>query len=233
MSRLTGDLINEIPSVCDHYPVRMCKYHQDQDYVFESCAKCKEIRAYNINTAETFTVHKGSKIIRMCEGPAGSLLVVDNNGGIWKLHWDRKTQDQTQPVFIQYYPRRTGKSPLKFCYAECHDIFMLIMKDTEEEDYEIIAVKLGSESIVWRLYGPVDGYVIKPESITCDIDGNAYVGDRATNRILKIDGLTGEILSILLFELEEIRIQSIRWTNTEPNLTLLEGKLISTYFVPK
>ena len=103
----------------------------------------------------------------------------------------------------------------------------------EDHDYEIIAVKLGSETIVWRLLGSVEGHIIKPVAITCDPEGNAYVSDGGSNKILKINSLTAEVLSILLFEQEETKIHSIRWSNTKPNLTLWQGKVISTYFVPK
>ena len=106
------------------------------------------------------------------------------------------------------------------------------MKDLEEDKgYEIVAERLGSESIIWRLFGPVDGHIIKPESITCDSDGNGYISDQGNNRILKINSLTGVILGILLLEKKDI--WSMRWSNREPNLTLWEYNQISTYFVPE
>ena len=116
---------------------------------------------------------------------------------------------------------------------------MYTMKDKEEDQgYEIKTVRLGSESIVWRLFGSVDGLIIKPESMTSDLEGNAYVDDLRNNRILKINSLTGDVLSILLFDGKEnektdLYKISIRWSNTEPNLTVRTEKHISTYFVPK
>ena len=102
-----------------------------------------------------------------------------------------------------------------------------------DEDYEIKAVDLTNVTKIWKLFGPVNGHINKPECITCDQEGNGYVSDRTTNRILKIDTLTGDILGILLLEDKEKRISSIHWSNTEPNLTLLTVNGISTYFVPK
>ena len=234
MHRLTGDIINEIPPMCDHHHyVRVRKYPRDQDYIFESCFTCEETYAHSINTGESVCVLKGSKIFRMCDGPARSLLVMNTRWMLSKLDWD-KTQHKAQLVFIQKIPKSSGKSLLKLCYVECHNIFMYTVKDKREgRDYEIIAVKLGSDTIVWRLLGSVDGHVIKPSFITCDTDGNAYVNDRGNNRILKIDSLTGEVLSILLFEEKEITIHSMRWSDTEPNLTIRRANDISTYFVPK
>ena len=228
--RLTRDLINEIPSMCDHYTVLVNKYQQNQEYAFESCRTCKEIYAHNINTGESFSVHKRSQILKMCDGPARSLLVMNISWKLCKLDWD-KTQGGVQLVFIQDIPKRSGKALLRLCYVECHDILMYVVKHSKEDlDYEIIAVMLGSDTIVWRLLGSVDGHVIKSDFITCDTGGNAYVSDRENNRILKINSLNGEILSILLFE---ERIRSMRWSNTEPNLTLRTKNQISTYFLLK
>ena len=67
--------------------------------------------------------------------------------------------------------------------------------------------------------------------MTCDSDGNAYVSDQATNRIFKINSLTVEVLSILLFE-EKMKIHSMRWSDTDPNLTLLQAKEIQNFQSP-
>ena len=168
----------------------------------------------------------------MCDGPDGSLLVMNRSWKLCKLDWD-KTQDGAQLVLVQLIPKRTGKALLKLCYVEYHDILMCNMVDDKEtKDYEIITMKLGSETIIWRLFGPVEGHVFKPIAITCDPEGNAYVHDPGNIRILKINSLTGEILSILLLEVKE-RILSMRWSYREPNLTVLQENQISTYFVPK
>ena len=195
-----------------------------QDYVFESCSTCNEIYAHNINTGESLSVHKGSKIYRMRDGPDGSLLVLKQGAVLYRLAWD-KTQGGAKLVFVQNIAPIPGKIHLRLCYVECHDILMYTVKDKkEDQDYEIIAVKLGSATIVWRLFGSVDGLIIKPESMTCDGEGNAYVSDLGNN--LKINSLTGEVLSILLFE-ERMVIYSMRWSNREPNLTLWEYNQIS------
>ena len=99
--------------------------------------------------------------------------------------------------------------------------------------YEIFAVKLEDEAILWRVCGSVDGCVIKLNSMTCDSEGNAYVTDRSCNRILKINSLTGEVSNILLVDDEEEEILSIHWSNSEPNLTLRTENQISSYAVPK
>ena len=187
MNRRTGDLINKIPSMCDHNLVRVNKYPRDQDYVFESCSTCQEIYVHNINSGESFSVHKGSKIVRMCDDPDGSLLVMNRSWKLCKLDWD-KTQDGAQLVLVQLIPKRTGKTLLILYYVECHDILMCNMVDDKEtKDYEIITMKLGKETIIWRLFGPVEGHVFKPIAITCGPEGNAYFHDPGNIRILKIN----------------------------------------------
>ena len=237
MQRLTGDLISEIPSMCDHDGVCVNKHPQHPDQLLESCATCKEIQALNVNTEERVTVHKGSDITKMGSGPARSLLAVDKDSKLSKLDWGQDQSPIAKVIYRKTIPSVTlNKQFLRLCYVECHDILIYTMKDKEEDqDYEIVAVKLGNGTIVWRMTGQLDSGIIKPDSVTCDTDGNAYVSDRVTNRILKINSLTGEILSILLFEEEEENktIESICWSNIEPNLTLQTGKQISTYFVPK
>ena len=160
INRLFGDLTNEFPSMCNHICNHLSKYAQDKDYVFESCSTCQEIYAHNINSGESFSVHKGAKIVRMCDGPAGSLLVLKQGGELHRLDWD-KAQHRAKLVFVQIIPNMSGKSRLRLCYVECHDICMYTLKDKEEDKgYEVIAVRLGSETIVWRLSGLVDGCVI-------------------------------------------------------------------------
>ena len=109
-------------------------------------------------------------------------------------------------------------------------MFMYTCKDKEvDQGYKIIAVRLGSHTIIWRLFGPVDGRVIKPESITCDPEGNVYINDRGNSRILKISGLTGEVLRILICEEENMKILSMLWSKRQPNLTLRMKNQIITY----
>ena len=233
LQRLTGDLINEIQSTCNHDEVQTNRHPQSPNYMLEGCKECKEIRSCNINTEETFLVHKGSGIARMIDGPSKSLIVVDTDDKLFMLDWNKGPQHKPNIRYKTAVPSvRLNKMSVRFCYLECHDIFITIVKDNEEDqDYELIAVNLENGNVMWRLFGPVDGCAIKPGSLTCDSEGNVLVSDQTSNRILKINSLTGDILSILPLEQEEI-IESISWSNTEPNLTVLQGQEIRTYFVP-
>ena len=232
LNRQTGGVINQIQSVCNHNKVRINKYPRHPDHVFECCSICEEIRIYNINATESFLLHKqrmSPKIIRMCDGSAGCLLVSDTDGALLKLDWNKEKHDAQMQYIREVSPGI--KLLLRLCYVECNDILVCTVKvEKDNRDYEILAQKLEDGTVMWSLYGPVNGRTVKPDSITCDAEGNAYVNDRGNDRILKINSLTGEVLSILLFE-KEMTIHSMRWSNTEPNLTLLEGNEISIFSV--
>ena len=236
MHRITGNLINQIPSACDHV-AHVNKHPRHPDYILESCSTCEEIRGYGMNTKETFIAHKGSKIRRMFDGPAGSLLTVDPYCQLSKLTWNDDPLAEAEVTCKRDVSlRMLKKQYLRFCCVESHGILLYTAKDREsDKNYEIIAVNLENHSIVWRLFGPVEGHVLKPESMTCDNEGNVFVTDLSCNRILKINCLTREIMSILLVDEEDgnEKILSIRWCSMEPNLTIRTAKGIRSYFVPK
>ena len=229
MHRQNGDVINEFPSMCNHSSAFVKTYPQNEDYLLESCPECEEIRAYNVNTAERFTVYNGPKAIIICNGPAGSLLVMGRQGGLHTLNWHKDQLHEAEVVYAGKIPStKLNRRFIRFFYVESLDILITTGW------HEIIAVKFETGPVLWRLSGPVNGIIMNPKSITCDQEGNVYVSDLATNRILQINILTGEVLSVLLMNGEENEnIISMRWSNTEPNLTVRTGNHISTYFVPK
>ena len=211
----------------------MNKHPRDEDLVLESCSACELIRCYNFDTSDNFSVLKGSTFTFMFEGPAESLFVVDTLGKLFKLDWDDDQLHEAKLIYSTVISA-VGKELLDIHYVECHNILLCTMKHWEDdEDYEIKAVDLTNVTKIWKLFGPVNGHIIKPQCVTCDPEGNAYVSDGASNRILKIDSLTGKVLSILQTEDEHTKVLTIHWSNTEPNLTLWTGKGISIYFVPK
>ena len=236
-NRLIGNLITGIPSICNHEEIILNKHPRHPDYVLESCSMCKEIRGFNIKTGKFILVHKGSEIFSMFGGPEGSLFTVDPDYRLSKLDFNEDPSEEAKLIYRRNVPLRMfQKQYLRFCYLECHDILVFTVNDpVTDEDYEILAAKLKNDKKVWKLFGPVGGHMIKPESMTCDNEGNVYVTDRSCNRILKINGLTGEVLRILLLDEEEEdeKIISIHWSSTEPNLTVLTENQISTYFVSK
>ena len=197
LRRQTGDVINDIPSMCGHGFARVNKHPKDPDHVLECCPMCRVVRAYNIKTSDHFIVHSGSTTFaRMFPGPAGSLFVMDADCSLFKLVWseDQSPEQEPKSISASAIPSATTTEPLRLCYIEHHDILMYTVEvDMFDYDPSIIAVKLESGAIIWKICGEVEGQVIKPFAISCDPEDNAYVSDRNSNRILKIDGLTGDV----------------------------------------
>ena len=238
LHRQTGDLVNNISSMCNHESVRVNKHPRHADYVLECCPTCRVVRAYNIKTSDYFFMYSCSTFTatfaRMFDGPAKSLFVVDSDCTLFKLVWDKDQSPEEEPKSVSAAAILLGttKELLSLCYIEHHDLLLCTVKGGKIiYEYSVVALTLESGTIIWKMCGEVEGQVIKPFAITCDPEGNAYVSDRNSNRILKIDSLTGEVMSILLVEEEEEQIRSMCWSNTKPNLTLRTKSQISTYSI--
>ena len=231
MHRVTGFVINEFPSNCNHNAY-LNNYLRHQEYVLECCPTCEQTRGYDNNTGECFFVFKldvDCKIDRVCHGPAGCLLLLDKKGVLLELDWDQEKWSTCLKCLLRLHSEQLRIQYIH--YVECHDMLLCLVE--QDHNSEVIAVRLGTRNILWNLFGQVDGNFIQPESVTSDSHGNGYVSDRGTNRILKIDSLTGDVLSILHVEEEEDEIYFIDWSITEPNLTVWRGKQIETYSIPQ
>ena len=240
-----------IPSACNHASPCIIAHPSDPSFVLEGCLDCRVIRNYNIHTGERCIVHTGWRASRMCHGPAGSILVLSHFPGFvilgvqlirnayYLYHGENKLSNPSHTKlsilkFDKEQQQLENDNSLELVKFEkllhmCYYVDRLDMLLVISEDKEIEAIKFGSESPIWKL-SEVGGHVFEPDALTSDSEGNVYVGDGANNRILKINGLTGDIVSILLLEKENtMPIDSLFWSDIEPNLTLIRGDRISTY----
>ena len=114
-------------------------------------------------------------------------------------------------------------------YAERFDVLVIM------QDYgQVQAVKLENNRKIWELSENIGGYVIKPGVLTTDSEGNIYTRNGANNRILKINGVTGKLLSTAqLKEKNKEPIRALFWAATKPNLIVVHGYRISSYCVPE
>ena len=130
-----------------------------------------------LHSAPIFSVvYVGSNPIRMCPGPTGSILVLSlKEQGTMELsrfNWEKELQ-----VLVSVQSLKIRKRLLGMCYAQRHDILICIY---ETEGVE--AVRLDDKlSVIWSLSRVVDRLPVKPDSVTCDTDGNTYVGDGTRN----------------------------------------------------
>ena len=224
LDRLGGrDVSPTIPSACNHASPCIITHPSDPCFVLEGCLDCRVIRNYNIHTGERCVVHKGLRPIRMCHGPSGSILVEDFLSlrmKVLKLTWVKEQELLVDETY------KKDELIRKWCYAERFDMLVIM----SHEDNGIKAVKLENGNPIWKLSGVVGGQMFDPDAITSNTEGNVYVSDGANNRILKINGFTGDVVSVFLLEKEnKMPIRSLFWSDTKPNLTLIHGHKISTY----
>ena len=141
------------------------------------------------------------------------------------LKWEKEQQQFEIDMSLAF-----GGKLIHKCYYVERPNMLVIMCENEE----IGTVKFGSESIIWTLPRVVDGHVVKPDDITSDKWGNVYISDGANNRILKINGLTGNVLNILLLDGKDMGlVRSLFWSDIEPNLTLIHQNRFCIYNILK
>ena len=231
MDRRNGIVDQQILSKYDHTFVCLVKHPSNTDSVLEGCPLCGEIRSYNTYTGQCSIVHSGSRPYKMYPGSIGFIWLLavkepDIRGTmeLSKLNWKNEQQ-----VLEPDKTWETKKGLLGMCYVEQYDILVCIY---EHEGLE--AVRLDSElSALWGLTGMVDSLPVKPDAITCDTEGNAYVSDGTNNRILKIDSFTGVVITVLqLGEENQKQIRSLFWSKNEPSLTVVREDKMSTFYIP-
>ena len=240
LDRFGREVISDIHSECTHLTHLECliAHPTDADYVLESCNMCEVIRNYNIWSGECKIVYRDDGLIlRMCHGPNDSILVDQIlHLCIFELKWEKELQELRNKGCVcrsryltQLNPPTVTKSFEVFCCVE--EFNMLVIINMNEE---IEAMRLRSESPIWKLSEVVSGHLIKPDAMTADAEGNVYISDGANNTILKINGLTGDIMHIVLLEEEnKDPKRCLFWSDTELNLTTMHGDRITNYNISK
>ena len=215
-----------IPSACNHTDVCLCAHPTETDFILEGCAKCEVICNHSIQTGEWKTVYEASvRPVKMCLGPTGSILILEDffsKPTVFKLIWEKEQRKLNVDKCV-------SKSRLVYiCYAERFDVLVCM-----QENGKIEAVKLENSRKIWKLSDNVGGHVIRPDALTTDAEGNIYVSDEV-NRILKINGLTGKLLStVQLEEKNKDPIRDLFWSDSENNLIVVHGHRISSHCVPE
>ena len=216
LNRLSGEVRNTITSECNHIFACLLAHPTEADFVLEGCPKCKMIRNYDVNSGHCTVSHTQDKFNSMCLGPAGSILVLSHFPG-YVIVGVHGIMNEYFPCHIRN-PSYTKLSILKWekeqqqfginkslkfgnkLLEKCYYVDRLHMLVVMCENKEIEAVKFGSKSIIWTLSRVVDGHEVKPVALTSDKWGNVYVSDGENKRILKLNGLTGNVLNIFLPE---------------------------------
>ena len=218
------------PSKCNHILGSLITHPSEAGFVLESCPLCKVIRNYNIHTGQCTFVYKSDEPWRICQSPKGSILASSFSSELSMLKLDKENNElcSVKRVYLE-------DTLYRMCYSELFNMLVVVMYNQNE----IKALKLEGEGAtlklsdpLWKLSGEVDGQVIKANAITTDNKGNIYIADEANNRILKINGLTGDAVTTLQLEETNKDIDSLFWSDTELGLIVTYRDEISSYNIP-
>ena len=137
LDRQTGDLINEISSMCNDDFVQVKKHPQYADCVLEGCLTCKNIREYKLSTLESLIGYTCPRSFTMLDGPTGSLLLAeDGKSGLCQMDWSNNQSQVVQKFYRGNIPPlnlRLDKAFLRFCYVECYNILLCTLNDKERD----------------------------------------------------------------------------------------------------
>ena len=241
MNRLTGDIICDIACQCVHKVCHIRGNPTDKDSILESCSQCEVIRSYDVNSESCKTICTGFKSARICIGPSGSVLALDRWLKLLQFEWNQvwKTlrlvnNQKISHNFVDADTRGILK-PERICYMEQNDILVFTTKKFNGdnlEPFDVRAMKLSEiwseeTAVCWKLSG-----VMKPDKLAFDNDGHIYVSDIETRNIFVIDGSNGNPLKVLLPQEGTGTIHTMRWSKSQPHLTVYHNRnVVSCYSV--
>ena len=161
VTRQTGNKTAQFKSECCLIFCVIIEHPVDQNFILESCAECGEIRRYNINTAESKTVHERCKPWKVYKGPKGLMFVVDGEDELLQLEW-REEKEQLELV---HRIQTDVKNARGMCYIKQFNILVITYGNT------IKALNPETGSVVWKFAQDVEDKELNPCGVRCDVDG--------------------------------------------------------------
>ncbi len=197
---LSGELISQWQSHCQH--VEHFNYHlaswnsNNTPYLAHSCLGCDTVYVYGISRGKLITQYKQQGVWpgAICRGPGtDTLLLVDGNEErILQLKW---TGDSFK-CLRQIHHNHPDRSP-DICYSNLNNKIYLA------GEYTVSCISLSGDQsgqTLWQLGGEnvdVGGRELGGAlSVCCDPAGRVYISERCTDRLLVVDGETGELLHV-------------------------------------
>ncbi len=197
---ISGELKSQWKSQCQHGP-RI--YHQlagwssnNTPYLAYSCWDCKAVNVYDISRRQFITQYKqqGVKPRAICRGPAlDTLLLVDGNE---ERNLQLKWTGNSFKCLRQIHHNHPDDTP-NICYSNLNDKIYLAGLHT------VSCISLSEDEsgqTLWQLGGKdvdVGGRLLdKFLSACCDPSGRVYISELNTDRLLVVDGESGELLHV-------------------------------------
>ncbi len=163
----------------------------EHKYLAHLCRNCNEIKVVDMVRHGVYTAYPGTgcELTAMCSGPGqGSLLVWDNKDkAVIHLQWSesRKKLDEIRRVQVP------GEWVDCMCYVAQANMAILSRGD---DVVEAVRLQGGGQPPVWQVQGEVLGKEIDPRGVRSDSEGRVYIADGVRNRVLVVNGRTGEVI---------------------------------------
>ncbi len=198
---ISGELTSQWKPQCHHNEYM---YHQlaswsrnNTPYLAHSCDYCKAVNVYDISRGKLITQYKqqGVTPAAICRGPGpDTFLLVDRNEKkmILQLKW---TGDSFK--CLRQIQHNHPYVPSDICYSNLNNKIYLAGRKT------VSCISLSGDQsgqTLWQLGGKdvdVGGRQLdKFLSVCCDPAGRVYISERSTDRLLVVDGESGELLHV-------------------------------------
>ena len=229
MNRTNGKVVADIESFCNHNPALLVSSIHNSNTIFEFCAKCNEIRVYNIcNIVDRQVICKKCTPRGMCSGPDNTLFVMDGFFVIWHFEWNcgdtnLKVVRKVRSKLANYYYL------LKMCHSAVnHSLIVASLSISMSVD----AVSLADGSCLWTLSRSNGGFEIHPYGVCCNpTDGCIFICNRQGNSVYMLDPFTGHILQVIPIIDAFVNLLDLCWSNSQPHLTVLGTNKEETEFI--
>ena len=215
-----GSFIKDIKSHCDHCyccTSNICRHPVENHCILETCARCRQIRSYNINTGEVHPVFTKKSIDVLCQGPSNTVIGIEKNGYMYQLEW----QHEKRELIIIKILQANVRDLARICYVDGLDSVILVSQDP----CFIQAIKFGDGLPFWSFSRSIGGKEVDPYGLCYDSKGRLYIGDLCNKRFLVLDAQRGELLQVVELDEDTCNIidMDMCYTSSHPQLTLLQG----------
>ncbi len=199
---IAGELISQWESHCQHegysFYHRLASWSSNNTpYLAHSCLDCDAVHVYDISRGKLITQCKQQDVPRaICRGPGPDTLLLVNGKGkgrrILQLQW---TGDSFK-CLRQIHHNHPYLAP-DICYSNLNNKIYLA------SGYTVSCISLSGDQsgqTLWHLGGKdvdVGGRQLSDFlSVCCDLAGRVYISELNTDRLLVVDGESGELLHV-------------------------------------
>lgn len=238
---LDGHLQSEWPSKCKHHVQMTSWVTSCVTYLAEACWVCGAIYIYDITAGQDMPPRDVSLFSVDGIWPK-SICVIEEDGQIMFYVWDRHNSNIMVMKWEETLGQLYHKSSVPFV---CHNATAVSsISNVGQKPYLVLThgresliscVHIPSGEIIWTLGGHkeiVAGMVLDPREVCCGPSDYVFVADKKNERILQIDGVSGQIAGILE---DMVDICHIAWNSKDEELIVCHSEeivRISVSFLP-